>query len=398
MPRKDHRHPELSELLFMEPKRTLLILTLLTLADISHPVFAGRVTLIRTPGDGIQPQATVDSSGAVHLIYYKGDPSGGDIYYVKGATSQAGFSKALKVNSRSSSAIAMGTIRGAQLAIGRNGRVHIAWNGRVPENGSYKEAPMLYTRLNDTGTEFEPERNVICSAGGLDGGGSVAADNSGNVFVMWHAPKPGDTNEEAGRAVFVACSKDDGKTFAPERLATEKPTGACGCCGMKAFADSAGNVFALYRGAVEMTNRNEVLLKSRDHGQNFEFVYEHPWKIASCPMSSAFLSESKAGVLAAAETHDRVFFVKVDGRTGKVSAPVSPERKGKHPVVIANSAGEVLLTWTEGTGWAKGGTVAWQLYGPDGKPSSESGRVEGVPVWSLATAYAKPGGDFVIVY
>ena len=147
-----------------------------------------------------------------------------------------------------------------------------------------------------------------------------------------------------------------------------------------------------------MTNRNEILLMSRDHGETFKTVYEHPWKIGSCPMSSAFLSESKSEVLAAAETHERVFFLKLNTKTGDISAPESPETKGKHPVVIENSSGEVLLAWVEGTGWAKGGAVAWQLYGPDGKPMSEHGRVEGVPIWSLAAAYAEPTGDFVIVY
>jgi hypothetical protein len=382
----------------MKFNHALVTVVMAVLVNISLPAFAARVTLIRTPESGIQPQAAVDSAGVVHLIYYKGDSTGGDIYYAKRAPGHAAFSKSIRVNSRSASAIAMGTIRGAQLAIGRNGRVHVAWNGHAPEKGSYKDAPMLYTRLNDAGTGFEPERNVICSAGGLDGGGSVAADSTGNVFVMWHAPKPGDTNEEAGRAVFVARSADDGKTFAPEKLATSKPTGACGCCGMKAFADAQGNVFALYRGASETTNRNEILLMSRNHGESFDLVYEHTWNIASCPMSSAFLSESKAGVLAAAETHERVFFVSLDTKTGKISAPVSPETKCKHPVVVANSSGEVLLVWTEGTGWAKGGAVAWQLYGTDGKPTSESGRVEGVPIWSLAAAYAEPTGHFAIVY
>ena len=379
-------------------KPTPLMLTLLALVTVSHPIFAGRVTLVRTPDGGIQPQAAVDAAGVVHLIYYKGDPSGGNIYYVKRGPGQEAFSKPLRVNSRSASAIAMGTIRGAQLAIGRYGRVHVAWNGQAPKNGSYKDAPMLYARLNDAGTEFEPERNVIRFAGGLDGGGSIAADNSGNVFVMWHAPKPGDTNEEAGRAVFIARSTDDGKTFAPEKLATAKPTGACGCCGMKSFADADGNVFALYRGASEMTNRNEILLMSRNHGETFDLVYEHQWRIGTCPMSSAFLSESKAEVLAAAETHGRVFFVRVDPKTRKVSAPVSPDAKAQHPVAVENATGEVLLAWTEGTGWAKGGGVGWQIYGPDGKPIGETARAEGVPVWSLVTAFAQPSGDFTIVY
>jgi hypothetical protein len=40
---------------------------------------------------------------------------------------------------------------------------------------------MLYTRLNDSGQAFEPQRNVLLFAEGLDGGGSVAANNLGNV-------------------------------------------------------------------------------------------------------------------------------------------------------------------------------------------------------------------------
>ena len=357
-----------------------------------------KVTLVRTPDGGIQPQATVDRHNTIHLIYYKGDAGNGDLFYVCQPPDQKGFSKPIQVNTRPGSAIAAGTIRGAQLAIGRHGRVHVAWNGQAPRNGSHMDSPMLYTRLNDAGTAFEPERDVITFARGLDGGGSVAADHQGNVYIFWHAPKPGSTNGEAGRAVFVARSANDGETFAPEKLATVKPTGACGCCGMKAFADSEGNVFALYRTASEMVNRDETLLISRDHGASFEIAYSHGWKIATCPMSSAFLSETEAGVLAAAETHERVFFIRMDPKTGKVSSPVSPDVNGKHPVVVSNAANEVLLAWTEGTGWGKGGAVAWQLYDSSGEPTPEKGRADGVPTWSLATAAAKPDGSFVIFY
>src|SRR6266850_5521751 len=267
----------------------------------------GRVSLIRTPDDGIQPQAAVDSKGVVHLIYFKGPPGAGDIFYVHSEQGKEGFSSRIQVNSRKGTAMALGTIRGAQLALGKNGRVHVAWDGMgegvaaMPGNVKDKH-PLLYTRLNDAGTAFEPERNLITYAAGLDGGGSVAADNQGNVYAFWHAAKPGNTNGEAGRAVFVAYSADDGKTFAREKLATSKPTGACGCCGMKAFADSQGNVFALYRGASEVTNRDEILLTSRNRGADFEIALEHPWKVPSCVMSSASFSECKAGVLAAWET------------------------------------------------------------------------------------------------
>lgn len=389
---------------------------------------SGEVKLVRTPDGGIQPQAAVDGKGVVHLIYYKGEAKGGDIFYVRQKPGQEAFSKPIQVNSQPKSAMAAGTIRGAQLAVGKNGRVHVAWNGHAPsshaksghsadahasggdapsghsqsghapEQPAWMKAPMLYTRLNDAGTAFERERDVIAKARGLDGGGSVAADNLGNVYVFWHAPKPGDTNGEAGRAVFVARSTDDGKTFAPETLTTAKPTGACGCCGMKSFADSEGNIFALYRSATEMVNRDETLLISRNRGADFEIAYTHGWKVSTCPMSSAFLSETKAGVLAAAETHGRVFFVRVDPKSGKVSEPTSPVTKGKHPVVVGNTKGEVLLAWTEGTSWGKGGAVAWQVYDEAGNPTSEKGRAEGVPAWSLATAFVKQEGSFVIIY
>ncbi len=357
-----------------------------------------RVTLIRTPDDGIQPQAVIDRQDDIHLIYYKGEVRNGDIFYISRKPGQDDFSKPIKVNARPGSAIAAGTIRGAQMALGKNGRVHVAWNGQAPENGSHMEAPMLYTRLNEESTAFESERDVITFARGLDGGGSVAADDQGNVYVFWHAAKPGNTNGEAGRAVFMARSANDGKTFAPEKLATAKPTGACGCCGMKAFADSQGNVFALYRAASEMVNRDETLLISRNRGEDFEIAYSHGWKIAACPMSSAFMSETKTDVLAAAETHGRVFFIRVNRNTGKASSPVSPEAKGKHPVAVGNAKGEVLLAWTEGTGWGKGGAVAWQLYDEADNPTSEKGRAEGVPAWSLVAAVAKPDGSFVIIY
>ncbi len=362
-----------------------------------------RVKLLRTPDGGIQPQAAVDSRGVVHLIYFKGDAAGGDIFYARQEPGQKAFAKPVPVNRQPGSAMAVGTIRGAQLAVGKNGRVHVAWDGMGqgaarPVIDGKKVTPLLYTRLNDAGTGFEPERNLITYAAGLDGGGSVAADQQGNVYVFWHAPQPGNTNGEAGRAVFVASSADEGKTFAPERPAIAQPTGACGCCGMKALADSQGNVFALYRAASEKVNRDETLLVSHNRGADFAVAYAHAWKVATCPMSSAFLAETKSGVLAAAETHGRVFLVRVDTKTGKVSEPISPTNKAKHPVAVGNARGETLLVWTEGTGWNKGGSVAWQIYDEAGSATAEKGRADGVPVWSLATALARPDGSFVIIY
>src|SRR5205809_590343 len=84
-----------------------------------------RVTLVRTPDGGIQPQAAVDSQGVIHLIYFKGEARGGDIFYVRQESGQETFSKPIQVNSQAGSAAAAGTVRGPQLAVGKNGRVHV---------------------------------------------------------------------------------------------------------------------------------------------------------------------------------------------------------------------------------------------------------------------------------
>jgi len=374
------------------------------LTSLSIGLAAPKVSLVRTPDNGIQPQAAVDREGMVHLIYYKGDAGGGDVFYVRQPATGEDFSKPIRVNSRSGSAIAAGTIRGAQLAIGKNGRVHVVWNGGKGASkvnvGGKDETPLLYTRLNDAGTAFEPERNVITYAAGLDGGSSVAADAQGNVYVAWHGSAPDNADKEAGRAVFVSRSMDDGKTFQREKSVAPKKTGACGCCGMRAFADSQGAVYILYRAATDMTERGQTLLISRKPGAEFEVAYSHPWKATTCPMSSTTLTEGKSGVLAAWETGNQVYCSTIDPKTMRVSQPFAPLAglKRKHPVAVANADGETLFVWTEGTAWAKGGSVAWQIFDKDGNATAEKGRTPGVPVWSLPTAFSKGDGTFVVVY
>ena len=35
------------------------------------------------PDSGIQQQAVVDDRGAIHLVFFKGDPAGGDLFYCR---------------------------------------------------------------------------------------------------------------------------------------------------------------------------------------------------------------------------------------------------------------------------------------------------------------------------
>src|SRR5580700_6922877 len=88
-----------------------------------------QIRIGRVPEGGLQPQAAIDERGTLHLVYYRGEPQQGDLFYAKSTDGGMTFTSAISVNSQPRSAIATGTIRGAQLALGKSGRIHVAWNG-----------------------------------------------------------------------------------------------------------------------------------------------------------------------------------------------------------------------------------------------------------------------------
>ena len=375
--------------------RYLLVALFLAFSVATADSTPGRVEVVRTPDGGIQPQAVVDAKGTMHLIYYKGDPGHGDLFYVRRESGQSDFSSPIRVNSQPGTAIAKGTIRGGQVALGRGGVVHVVWNGSTP---TYKDpAPMSYSRLKTGATAFEPQRNLMKATTALDGGGTVAADDAGRVYVAWHGRGLGDPEGEVHRKLWVARSVDDGATFATERPAFAQATGACACCGTKALVDAKGTAYVLYRAATNGTERDLFLLSSRDGGDHFTGRSVHPWKINACPMSSASLADSSTGPVAAWETAGQVYFSHVAATQDPIAAP---GRSGdrKHPAVAVAPDGSTLLAWTEGTGWQKGGSLAWQLFDASGRPTEIKGRVDrGIPVWSLPTVITRPDGGFTIV-
>ena len=355
------------------------------------------VTAVRCPDGGVQPQAAIDSGGKIHLIYLKGEDGKCDVFYVTSVDGARTWGKALRVNSQPGAAIATGTVRGAQIALGKGGRPHVAWMGSsVAEPKAPGDAtPMLYTRMNDAGDGFEAQRNVITKAAGLDGGGAVAADpDSDRVAVAWHAPIPGERGEE-NRTVFYALSNDGGRTFAPEVNAVSTKTGACGCCGMRAVFTPSGVDF-LYRdvaGEDRSMRVAEIAGTSSVAGPVLQ-----AWAIKTCPMSTAALTRVGPRVLAAWETAGQVQFEVIGERGAPVIAPGKGNNR-KHPALAVNKAGDVLLAWSEGTAWKRGGSVHWQVYDRSFRPVADGrGMKPDLAVWSLPTAVATPDGGFVVIY
>ena len=119
-------------------------------------------------------------------------------------------------------------------------------------------------------------------------------------------------------------------------------------------------------------------------------------------MSSAMFAESAGGVLGAWETERQVYFARIDAARPGISRPVPAPGAGenrKHPAIAVNDRGETILVWTEGTGWQKGGALAWQVFDKDNRPTAEKGRIEGgIPTWGFATVVARPDGRFTVIH
>lgn len=388
---------------------------------LSTPLFAAQPTtaaqdasdaeveVVRVPEGGYQVQAEVASDGTLHTIYLRGEPGHADIFYSR-RNAKGEWSSALRVNSVAESAVGIGTIRGPQLAVGPEGRVHVVWFGsekagvKAPAGG----APLLYTRLNDAGTAFEPQRSLMQRSTMLDGGPSLAADARG-VYVAWHGAEASAPNAgEPKRRLWVTRSTDAGRTFPPETAVNSDPTGACACCSVKVFAEKNGRILVLYRaatplpGSTSATERDICLIASTDGGQRFTGARLDPWRINACPMSSESMAAGPEGMLSAWETEGRIRWGIVDPKRPAVASIWAVPGSGatrRHPSVAVNRRGDVLLAWTEGTGWARGGDLAWQLFDHTGKPRGAQVRIRGgVPVWGLVAAAARPDGSFTLLH
>ena len=349
------------------------------------------VEVARIPEGGRMPRAVIDPAGAVHVIYFEGVMSGGDLLHVSRAAGDPAWTAPVRVNSERRSAVGMGPMDGGQVALDGDGRLHAAWFQTNPTR-------IFYTRSDPGGAAFEPQRTLWQEEdGSFEASPTLAAGDGGGVYVFWHA----GGREDADRAVHMTASQDGGDTFGPVRRVSQAGEGACGCCGLAALAGGSGAVHVSYRSARANIRRDQRLLVSGDAGRTFEDRPIDEWEIGACPVTTTTLSAAPGAPGAprvAWETDGRVYYAPVD----RLGAPIEPEGSArfrrKNPVVAVNSRGDTLLAWGDAPGLRAGGTLHWRLFDAGGRPIGEQGDGTTVPSGSAPTAIVKPDDSFLLLF
>ena len=352
---------------------------------------ASTVRMERVPEGGVQPQVVAGADGTLHMVYLTGEPGKADVNYASRKPGTKAWSKAVLANSQPGTAVALGTIRGAQVAVAADGRVHVVWNGPGSKD---RPSELFYARKEPAASAFEPQRSLLGDTKALDGGATIAAGNKGQVFIVWHGAPAGAQPGEQNRVVFVLKSTDSGRTFAGPKAANLDDAGVCACCSVKSFVSPEGDLFTLYRAARRPDQRDVTLLISKDGGASFQHQIVGPWAIAACPMSSMSIVGHGKAIRGAWEVDGKIFSSILNGREDAVAVA---EGGARHPSLAVNRKGETLVSWSVGTGWQKGGSLGWRVIDDKGSATSYRGRATGVPTWDFTAAYAEED-DFVVLY
>jgi hypothetical protein len=303
--------------------------------------------IVTLPAGGSVPEAEIDENGVIHVAYL----SGADILYTQSTDEGETFRKPIRVNTEAGFASG-GRFRGPDLAIGKNGKVHVIWyNAGYQQKRPRDQWGVMYSRLDEKTMGFEKARNL----NNLPSDNfSLAADSTGRVAVIWMAGK-----------VFASLSDDGGTNFA---VPTDLGVDPCECCGSRATYVRDGSLAVLYRDKTDNLRDTNVatLAKGATQWSN-RVISETPWPITNCPMTGGFLSESKAGMAAAWETNGQVFF-RVELGTG--TKEVRAAEKGRYPVVLT-SAGTTLVAWKDDK------QLKWQSFDRENRAIGEQGNHAG---------------------
>jgi hypothetical protein len=268
--------------------------------------------------DSAEPNIAAAPDGSVYLIWveHKANKEA-DIFLQKFDDQRKPFGESVRVNPIAGKATAW---RGdaPTVKVGSDNTVYVGWTASVKvEDGMANDLYLSVSR--NGGRKFDAPVKVNDDAIPADRGmHSLAIDKNNRIYFSWlderylkkvssaeqtkngTKPEPKDAKHqhvEHNRDVYIAISKDGGKSFgANRRLASD----ACPCCKTSLIAAPDGRIYVSWRQVLPDDFRHIAVTSSNDEGNSFvppTIVSDDKWQIGGCPVSGAGLAVGADNIL-----------------------------------------------------------------------------------------------------
>lgn len=300
---------------------------------LAMPLSAAEPTLVASGSGGEspkQPQVATTKDGTVHLVYGVGDA----VLYTQSTDTGATFSKPLEAFHVPN--MALGMRRGPRINVAGTSIVVTAIGGR---EGKGRDGDVLAWRSADEGATWQgPVRINGAADSAREGLHGMASGPDGTVWVTWL-----DLREKRTE-VYVSKSPDGGATWQPNIRAYRSPDGnVCECCHPSIMV-SDGAVHVMFRNALA-GNRDMYLATSKDDGKTFlpaKKLGQGSWKLNACPMDGGMLAADPKGSLVTVWRRDSEIFMasSTGGREQLLG-------RGEQPWIASSAKGPVII-WTAG--------------------------------------------------
>jgi hypothetical protein len=298
--------------------RSALFATLLAAASLAQ---AGPGAVSDAARRGQAPDVAVGRDGSINVIWLDKGPLGSaekegkdkapsghthqawaDIYFARSTDGGRTFSTPVRVNASDGEVWGFAVSK-PQVGIGPTGTVHVFYPANEISSKTGKPVAVShYVRSTDGGRTFskpirlngEPAEDLSeVVHGGLAQAhvfGSMSVGPEGNVYGFWLDTRIMKQDWPVS-TIYMAVSRDDGKTFEPEREIFGP--GSCPCCQLTSTTGPDGAVYLGGRVVTRDNERSPEVAVSRDGGKTFSErvkVSGTRWVLDGCPLKPTALA------------------------------------------------------------------------------------------------------------
>ncbi len=274
-----------------------------------------------------QPQATLSTDGAIHVVFGVGE----DVVYCHSTDNGNSFSEpkvAFQIPN-----LALGMRRGPRVAAFGNTLIVSAIGGK---QGKGKDGDLIAWRSVNRGRTWQgPVQVNDENASAREGLHAMAASSTGDTWCTWLDLRNKRTE------MFASVSSDGGASWSLNQLVYRSPEkSVCECC-HPSIAIHDGRVHVLFRNSLRGNRDMYLATVSAVIGSpettGIQLGKEH-WKLNACPMDGGMLAMDSKGMVSTVWRREReIFAANADGTEEQFLG------LGEQPWVASSSNGPVAV-------------------------------------------------------